>query len=660
MPSAADPTLLPILVIDDDSALIRTLADIFRIHGYQATTASTGAKGLQLAEAHPPALAVVDLRLPDMDGVELAAKLHELSELTQVVVLTGNASVESAVAAMREHSVDYLLKPVKIEELLRVASVATERFQHISERKRAEQALEARARQQAAVAQFGQQALDGDDVHALIDAAVARVAETLDVPHCAIHERRAEGLQARAWRGWPTKDIPVEDPAALLDLGAVSGTSVEIPGGAEPYGVLSAHDTRERAFTQDDAHFLQAIAHIVGTAIQRNRTDAAFRQAQRLEAVGRLASGVAHDFNNMLTAISGYAEMVRATLPLESDQRADVDQILKAALRAAGLTKQLLAFSRQQVLQPRPVNLNEIVVDMEKMVRRLTGENIALVTSLAPDLGLTKADPGQIEQVILNLCVNARDAMPNGGTLAIETSNATLDGKVGPERGAHAAGEYVMMAVTDTGMGMDAETKARIYEPFFSTKGDKGTGLGLATVYGIVKQTGGEIWVYSEVGRGTTFKIYLPRMPKDADKRRSVERPAVSIVGTETVLIAEDDDGVRTFARRLLEAVGYTVLAAAHGGEALRVAQEHPGEIHLLLTDMVMPGISGPQLADELRATRPALRVLFLSGYTDATVQRAGRVDPAAHFLQKPFSTQALGLKVREVLDATLESNARD
>ena len=764
MQSVVESPPLPILVVDDDSSLIRTLADILRIHGYNPSTASTGAMGLEMAELETPALAVVDLRLPDMDGVDLAARLHELSELTQVVVLTGNASVESAVAAMRERSVDYLLKPVKVEELLRVASVAMERFQRrkaevqlresderfrrvvesdmlgimfwdergrihdandaylrmigysredleagrldwdgmtpaefkaldraklqglqsgsaiqpyekeyirkdgsrvavllgaaalqgrtdrgvcfaldISERKRAERALQSRAKQQAAVASFGQRALVKDDLAAVLDDAVAKVAETLELPRCVIQERRADGsLQQRAATG-------PED-------GAISVISVEIPGANEPYGILAAHDVRQREFTQDDAHFLQAIAHIVGTAIQRNRTDIAFRQSQRLEAVGRLAGGVAHDFNNMLTAITGYAEMVRATMQPGSDLYADMEQILKASERAAGLTKQLLAFSRQQVMQPRPVQLNDVVTDMEKMVRRLIGADVELVTALAPDLGWTKADPGQIEQVILNLCVNARDAMPEGGRLIVETSNTALDGTMGSDRPAHAPGEYVMLAVTDTGVGMDAETRARIYEPFFSTKGDRGTGLGLATVYGIVKQSGGEIWVYSELGQGTSFKVFLPRMSSDATQRASTERAAVRVRGTETVLIADDDESIRKLAGRILQGMGYHVIIASDGEEALRAAAGHAGRIDLLVTDMIMPGMRGSQLADKLRAERPGVAVLFLSGYTDASVVGTGLLDDSAQFLQKPFTMDALGRRVREVLDAGEEA----
>ena len=439
----------------------------------------------------------------------------------------------------------------------------------------------------------------------------------------------------------------------LRDHSIWSGITVVIPGPTYAYGVLAAHDKRAREFSQDDVYFLQAIAHVIGTAVERNRTEKAFRQAQRLEAVGRLASGVSHDFNNMLTAITGYGEMVKASLEKGDERIADVDEILKAAGRAAGLTRQLLAFSRQQVLQPRMVLLNDIVTGIEKMLSRLIHENVELTTSLSSELGWVKTDPGQIEQVILNLCVNARDAMPEGGTLSIETANVELDRAQTSELSMEAPGSYVMLAVTDTGIGMDADTKSRIFEPFFTTKPvEQGTGLGLATVYGIVKQSGGEIWVYSELGRGTTFKVFLPRLAEIEDAEH-VELPKKTATGgTETILLAEDEDSIRSVAQRILERAGYTVLTAKNGRDAGAAAEVYEGPIHLLITDMVMPIMNGKQLAERLRSTRPDMRVLFLSGYTDTVVARQGLMHNHAHFLQKPFSAETLARKIREILDA--------
>ena len=671
---------LPILVVDDDSALIRTLSDILSMHGYEPATASTAREGLALATSRSPALAVIDLRLPDMDGMELAAKLHELSALTEVVVLTGNASIESAVAALREHSIDYLLKPVNVEHLLQVASVATERWQ----RRQAESALMLRAREQAAVAHLGELALTGVDVARLLDAGARTVAETLQLPYARVLERRSDGtsLVFRASVGWTHANdgqttLPVRDDtvpglavrngeavlvhdfdhdrrfAATPDLrahGVVSSIAVPIPAGMLTFGVLEASDRKPRLFTEDDVHFLQSIAHVLGAAIDRTRTEVAFRQAQRLEAVGRLASGVSHDFNNMLTAITSYAEMVRGGLPKDSALRADVDEILSAAGRAAALTRQLLAFSRQQVLQPRIVFLNDCVTGMENMLGRLTGASVQLVTRLDPHLGMVRADISQVEQVILNLCVNARDAMPDGGTLTIETSNVELSPTATLEQSIEAAGEYVMLAVTDTGTGMDADTKARIFEPFFTTKLEQGTGLGLATVYGIVKQSGGDIWVYSEPGRGTSFKVFLPRVHEMSDEIPAPGRATPS-GGTETILLAEDEDAIRKVAIRVLEKAGYRILPARNGEEAANIAESHEGPIHLLVSDMMMPLMDGRRLAERLRALRPETRILLLSGYTDATDQRSAPLG-GADFLQKPFSTETLARKVRELLDA--------
>ena len=399
-------------------------------------------------------------------------------------------------------------------------------------------------------------------------------------------------------------------------------------------------------------HFLQAIAHVIGTAIERDRTDAAFRQGQRLEAVGRLASGVAHDFNNMLTAIIGFGELVAQSLPADHPSRDDVKEILDAAGRAAGLTRQLLTFSRQQVVQSKLVHLNDVILGMDKLLRRLIREDIEFTSSLDPALGFVKADPGQIEQVVLNLCVNARDAIAGGGRLTIETANIDFDGSMAREYGLTTPGPYVMIAVSDTGAGMDSETRARIFEPFFTTKSpDQGTGLGLATVYGIVKQSSGEVWVYSEVGRGTVFKVFLPRVAGESDAAGPSDATIVSTKGNETILLAEDDEPLRRVAQRMLEQAGYTVIIARNGFEAARISEEFAEPIHLLVTDMVMPGMNGPQLAKQIVAARPSTRVLFLSGYTDATVAAQGLLARDAHFLQKPFATEALAGKVREVLN---------
>ena len=376
------------------------------------------------------------------------------------------------------------------------------------------------------------------------------------------------------------------------------------------------------------------------------------RQAQKMEAVGRLAGGIAHDFNNILTAITGHADLLLEDLGHHDPRRADVDEIRRSAERAAGLTRQLLAFSRQQVLQPKVVDLNALVLDMDKLLRRLIGEDVELATVLDPTLGRVTADPGQLEQVIVNLAVNARDAMPQGGKLTLETRNIDLDSSYTLEHSLVKPGPYVQLTVSDSGIGMDEETQAHAFEPFFTTKPrGQGTGLGLAMVYGTVKQSGGFIWVYSEPGRGATFKIYLPRVDapvESAAPPAPVERPPR---GSETVLLAEDEPAVRAIARQALERQGYTVLAAPSGADALALAAQHGATIHLLLTDVVMPGMSGRDLADRLTAQRPGIRVLYISGYTDNAIVRHGMLEPGLAYLQKPFRPDALVRKVRDVLD---------
>jgi PAS domain S-box-containing protein len=392
---------------------------------------------------------------------------------------------------------------------------------------------------------------------------------------------------------------------------------------------------------------------VIGVALDitdRKHLADQLRQSQKMQAVGELAGGVAHDFNNLLMVVKGHAQLLLDRLPDASPLRQSVQQVEKAADRAASLTRQLLAFSRKQVLQPRVLDMNDVVAGMIKMFARVIGENIEMAFLPAANLGRTKADPGQIEQVLLNLVVNARDAMPKGGRLTIETSNIHLDRGHAATHVSMEPGPYVMLTVSDTGCGMDAATQARIFEPFFTTKGPgKGTGLGLATVYGVVKQSGGYIWVYSEVGHGSTFKIYLPQVMAEVDKPAEKESPRMS-VGTETILFVEDEQSVRDLVCDYLSSAGYRVLQAGDGVEALEVAAAHGGPIHMLVTDVVMPRMSGRDLANQLTSERPDLKVLFISGYTDDTIVRHGVLDGGVAFLQKPFNLKSLAEKIREVL----------
>lgn len=384
--------------------------------------------------------------------------------------------------------------------------------------------------------------------------------------------------------------------------------------------------------------------------LEHARLEEQVHQAQKMESIGRLAGGIAHDFNNLLTVINSYAGFAAEDLREGDPLKADLRQIQEAGQRAAALTRQLLAFSRKQVLEARVLDLNEVVFDLEKLLRRLIGEDIELSTSLAADLGRITADPGQIEQVVMNLAVNAKDAMTGGGRLCIETANVELDEDYANQHADTTAGPYVMLTATDDGVGMSAEVMERIFEPFFTTRGkNQGTGLGLSTVYGIVKQSGGCIRVESELDQGTTFKVYLPRV--ETEKSEPQQAPTVSdLRGDETILVVEDEKAVRTLTRRILTSAGYLVITAANGGEALLECERHENKIHLVLTDVVMPKMSGKELSDRLAKIYPDLKVLFMSGYTDNAIVQHGVLDEGTHFIAKPFNSTDLLKKIKMVI----------
>ena len=427
---------------------------------------------------------------------------------------------------------------------------------------------------------------------------------------------------------------------------------------------IQQHETHEIDRQGHPKYFLNNIVGIIeggkllriwGTqrdVTERRVLEEQLRQAQKMEAVGRLAGGVAHDFNNLLMVIGGHGELMRDEAKNSPTLARHTEAILKAADRAGMLTRQLLAFGRKQVLQPKVLDVNAVVQDTGKLLRRLIGEHIELSFSLEPHLGRVKVDPGQLEQVLMNLALNARDAMPAGGTLTIETANAHLGEDYQREHPAVAPGDYVLLAVSDTGTGMDEATRAQIFEPFFTTKErGQGTGLGLSTVYGIVKQSGGYIWAYSGLGRGSTFKVYFPRVHEPSAREHSLQSGDLPR-GSETILVAEDETGVRELACNFLQSQGYTVLEARDPAHAVQLAEENPSRLHLLLTDVVMPGMRGTELADRIAQLNPAVRVLFVSGYTDNAIVHQGILEPGTNFLSKPFSRDSLLRKVRQVLDA--------
>ncbi|MEK7447076.1 MAG: PAS domain S-box protein [candidate division NC10 bacterium] len=469
------------------------------------------------------------------------------------------------------------------------------------------------------------------------------------------------GLPGRVWAsGQPVWNGEILGDSQFIRVAAAAGLhgALAVPvRGAAPAGVLVCFSQATRVRDDNLVAVMQDACDRMGHFIERKRAEGALRgseaqvlQLQRLESVGRLAGGVAHDFNNLLTVILGRSQLLLARSEVDERAHRDITLIEQTAMRAAALTKQLLAFSRKQVLEPRVLDLNGVVSGMVVMLRRLIGEDIDLAVRPGPDLGHVNADPGQVEQVIVNLVVNARDAMPQGGKLTLETANVELDARYVRQHPGARPGSYVMLAVSDTGIGMDAEIQARVFEPFFTTKEPgKGTGLGLSTVYGIVKQSDGYISLSSEPGRGTTFTIYLPRVEAPAaTEGQVVSTPAG---GSETILVVEDEDEVRALAREVLEQSGYTVLAASGPAEALGIAERHAGPIHLILTDVVMPHMSGPRLVKEIAPLRPGIKVLYMSGYTADAIAQHGILDPGLSLLQKPFLPHALARKVREVLD---------
>jgi two-component system cell cycle sensor histidine kinase/response regulator CckA len=410
---------------------------------------------------------------------------------------------------------------------------------------------------------------------------------------------------------------------------------------------------RTAELERTNEELLRVIAEQLKTEKALQRSQEQLQHAQRLEAVGRLAGGIAHDFNNLLSVVLGYSMSLAAELPEDSPIRADIEEIRRAGERAAELTQQLLAFGRQQVLEPRVVDLNEVVLHVERMIRRILGEDIELIAIPANSLWKVKVDPGQLEQVILNLVINARDAMPNGGRLTIETGNMLFDDDYAQVNVGAAPGAHVMLTVTDTGIGMDKETQAKIFEPFFTTKEKgKGTGLGLSTVFGIVKQSGGHVWLYSEPGKGTMFKLCFPRTVEAGDSLPPPSAaPEPSPRGTETVLLVEDDAQLRALARTILVRQGYQVLDAPNPNEALAISKGFVGPIALLVTDVVMPYMNGRELARKLFETRPDTKVLYMSGYTDDAIVHNGILDPGVAFLQKPITPAVFARKVRQVLD---------
>jgi hypothetical protein len=581
-------------------------------------------------------------------------RIVPLARGASIVLLTGQHDEELGIAALREGAHDYLVKgQVKGRQLRRVLRYAVERQKlltdlraEIEARARTQQALqisEQRYRQLSETAPMGIIIADGTGKIVDTNAQALRMfgygreellgqtieillPETLRKSHVRRRSAYIQGPQARP------VGIGMELRARWKD-----GTEFPVEIGLGP------------VTTQEGTLISSTIVDIT----EQKKLEKQLQLSQRMEAIGQLAGGVAHDFNNLMTVIQGCCEALAVELAENHSGLRRIEMVRKAADSAADLTHQLLAFGRKQILQPKVIGPREVLKEVEGMLRQLIGENIRLEVNMQSEVGCISVDPGQMEQIMVNLAANARDAMANGGRLMIEAGNVDLDSSYVQIHPPAIPGPYVMFAVSDTGCGMDQKTQSQIFDPFFTTKEfGKGTGLGLATVYGIVKQSGGYIWVYSELGKGSIFRIYLPRVGGAATPVQQTGADGVAERGSETILLAEDTEGLREIAREYLGNLGYTVIEASSGEQALQRAHEFGGEIHLLLTDVVMSGMNGRELADRIVQKYPGIKILFTSGYTDDSIARQGIFDLAVAFIQKPYRPKALARKIREILNA--------
>ncbi len=815
-----------ILIVDDDESICKSLALILGKKGYQTETAATGEEALAKAKERFFSVALLDIRLPDMEGVDLLKPLQKIHPEIVMFIITGYASLKTAMRALNEGASGYLTKPVDVDDLLakikdnvemqhlRVENVELYDAlqQELAERKRAEAETRKRNRELILLNQIIAASAANPDPISILEIACREMALAFDTPQSVailanekrtqatiVAEHRTDNHPSTINANIPTQanslvrylftsraPLAVQDVKndARLDFAEdflqqqsiVSMLILPLTIRREVIGGLVLGSTEPRHFSAEEINLAWSVSEQVSGALARARLTQAhqrlftaiaqtadsvvitdtegsilyvnpafervsgysqtevngqnprilksgknkpeiyeelwasisqgevwqgrlinkrkdgtfytedvtispvrddngtivnyvavkrditreleledqYRQAQKMETIGQLTGGIAHDFNNLLTAVVGFAELTQMRLAPDDPIQKMVDKILYSGRRASDLVGQLMAFSRKQVIEAKVLNLNEIVSDFEKMLRRIIGEDTEMETILSSGLWPIKADRTQIEQVIVNLAVNARDAMPHGGCLTLETINATLDEEFSETHLDVQPGEYVLLSVSDTGMGMSREVQERIFEPFFTTKEQgKGSGLGLSTVFGIVQQCNGHIWMDSEEGAGTTFKIYFPRCTEVMDASLQGEQTDDILRGTETILLVEDEPAVREMATFTLQEQGYTVLEATNGQDALRLANEYANDIDLLVTDVIMPQMNGKDLADQITAVRPHTKTLFTSGYTDDAIVQHGVLKPGIAFLPKPFSPAALGRKVRETLDVS-------
>ncbi|RNC68635.1 MAG: hybrid sensor histidine kinase/response regulator [Desulfuromonadales bacterium] len=637
---------LRVLIIDDsplDAELI--LRELRKGFSTQHVRVDTAQGMLDALADGSWDIVISDYVMPLFSGLNAIALLRDKGHDLPLIVVSGKVGDDAAVETMRAGASDYIIK----DNLARLVPAITRELKDAAvrrKRREAENALRLTEAKYRILVEQSPVSIVITDRNGTIEYVNPRF--SLVTGYSA---EDAVGQNPRILKSGHVSD---EDYRQLWDT---------ITKGLEWHGELLNKKKNGELFWERasisairDANGI--ITHFVGIKediTEQRRTSDQLRQVQKMEAIGQLAGGVAHDFNNLLTIINGYSSLILHEMPKEDPFRFEIERILHAGERAADLTHQLLAFSRRQILEPKEIHINQLVKNVEKMLKRLIRENVVLQTRLADRPGMVKADPGQVEQIIMNLVVNARDALENGGVVTIETANAILDEVFTRENPGAVAGSYVMLAVHDNGIGMSQEVKRKIFEPFFTTKEQgRGTGLGLATVYGIVKQSGGYIRVDSEPGNGSSFFIYLPRI-ESATELETISSGKAATLGTETILVIEDEAGVLNLAVRTLSLKGYNVLQASRPAEAEKLFEHNRDRVDLVLTDVVMPGKNGPALVEEFRGKRPGLKIIFMSGYTDDTIAPQHMNDHQTAFIRKPFTPDGLTEKVREVLDSRVE-----
>ena len=647
-----------VLIVDDERQNRQLLEVMLTPQGWRIATATSGEEALALVAREPPDLILLDVMMPGMDGYQVtsAIKANPATKSIPVVMVTAMDAHDARMRGLEAGAEDFLCKPIdraelcaRVKNLLRLKAYGDyqDRYSQILE------------------SEVGSRTADLVDSERLyrstFDAAPVGIVHVgLNGQWLRVNQRLCELL------GYSRDELQSAAAPRLLEAEEMPAESEWLDQAAA--GSLNRHVADEKRYRRRDGSLMwarvitsvhrdaegraQHLIAVIEDITELRTLEAQLRQSHKMDAIGKLAAGVAHDFNNLLTVIIGFSEVINVDPTLGAQHRSDLGEIMKAARSASGLTKQLLAFSRQQVLHAVALDVNVLITEMAGMVDRLIGDDIHVTLVLEPELSLVVADRGQLEQVVMNLVVNARDAMPTGGTVTIETRDVELENSSFHEE-TIVAGPYVMLSISDTGTGMSRETRRRLFEPFFTTKETgRGTGLGLSTTYGIVKQSQGYIWVYSEPGHGTTFKVYLPRASRDGASQAigSVPGPPPKRA-SETVLLVEDEVGVRHLSKRILDNAGYRVLEAGNGDEAERVFAEHAATIDLVVTDVIMPGCGGPELLARLQLRAPALRVLYMSGYTEQAAAATAGIGSGLPFVQKPFTSADFVRHVREALD---------